>query len=200
MLRPTFPIVTERLLLRPFGPADLDALHAIQSRSDVTRFLYWEARSREEVQAELDVRARRTGLEVEGDRLVLALELRDSDELIGDVNLQWLSSEHRQGEIGFVLHPDHHGRGYAAEAALVLLALGFDELGLHRIIGRCDGRNDASARLLEKLGMRQEAHLRENEIVKGEWTDELVYAMLDREWATRPDGSRTERRSRPEAV
>lgn len=187
MLRPTFPIVTERLLLRPFGPADLDALYAIQSRADVTRFLYWSARSREEVQAEIQARATRTGLEVEGDRLVLALELRESGQLIGDVNLQWLSSEHRQGEIGFVLHPDHYGRGYAAEAALVLLALGFDELGLHRIVGRCDGRNDASARLLEKLGMRREAHLRENELVKDEWTDELVYAMLDRERASRHD-------------
>lgn len=82
-------IDTERLLLRPFGQADLDALYAIQSRSDVTRFLYWNARSRDEVQAELDVRARRTGLEVEGDRLVLALELRESGELIGDVNGAW---------------------------------------------------------------------------------------------------------------
>jgi RimJ/RimL family protein N-acetyltransferase len=185
VLRPAYPIVTERLLLRPFRPDDLDALHAIQSRPDVTRYLYWDVRSRDEVAAELEARARRTELAVEGDRLVLALELRGSGELIGDVNLQWLSREHRQGEIGFVLHPDHHGQGYAAEAAVVLLALGFDELGLHRIVGRCDGRNAASARLLEKLGMRREAHLRENEVVKGEWTDELVYAMLDREWGAR---------------
>jgi RimJ/RimL family protein N-acetyltransferase len=185
VLRPAYPIVTERLFLRPFRPDDLDALHAIQSRPDVTRYLYWDVRSRDEVAAELEARARRTELEVEGDRLVLALERRDSGELIGDVNLEWLSREHRQGEIGFVLHPDHHGRGYAAEAAVALLALGFDELGLHRIVGRCDGRNAASARLLEKLGMRREAHLRENEVVKGDWTDELVYAMLDREWAQR---------------
>ena len=70
-----------------------------------------------------------------------------------------------------------------------MLRLGFEGLGLHRIIGRCDGRNAASARAMEKLGMRREAHLRENEIVKGEWTDEMVYAMLRSEWE--PPGGRT---------
>jgi len=66
-----------------------------------------------------------------------------------------------------------------------MLRLGFDELGLHRIIGRCDARNTASARLMERLGMRQEAHFRENERFKGEWGDELIYAMLAREWTER---------------
>ena len=65
-----------------------------------------------------------------------------------------------------------------------MLAIGFDGLGLHRIVGRLDARNRASARVLERLGMRREAHLVENEHVKGEWTDELVYALLAREWAT----------------
>jgi RimJ/RimL family protein N-acetyltransferase len=64
----------------------------------------------------------------------------------------------------------------------VLLRLGFDELGLHRIVGRLDARNAASARLLQRLGMRSEAHLVENEYVKGEWTDEAVYALLASEW------------------
>ena len=95
------------------------------------------------------------------------------------------SELHRQGEIGFVLHPDHHGQGYAGEAACAMLRLGFEELGLHRIVGRCEPRNEASARLLERLGMRREAHLIENEWVKGEWQSELVYAMLDREWRAR---------------
>jgi RimJ/RimL family protein N-acetyltransferase len=64
-----------------------------------------------------------------------------------------------------------------------MLRLGFAGLGLHRIIGRCDARNDASARLMERLGMRREAHFRENEIFKGAWGDEYVYAILAAEWA-----------------
>ena len=182
MLRPVYPIETPRLLLRPFIPDDLDALYAIQSRPDVTRFLYWEPRSREEVAEVLAGRAQRTTIEADGDILVLAVERRDNSAMIGDVNLHWLSEEHQQGEIGFVLHPDQHGQGYGREAAVEMLRLGFEGLGLHRIIGRCDGRNTASARLMERLGMRREAHLRENEFVKGEWSDELVYAMLATEW------------------
>ncbi|MCW2947645.1 MAG: GCN5-related N-acetyltransferase, partial [Actinoallomurus sp.] len=95
---------------------------------------------------------------------------------------------HRQGEVGYIFHPDHGGRGYATEAAEVVLRLGFEELGLHRIVGRLDGRNTASARVLERLGLRREAHFVQNELVKGEWTDEVVYAMLADEWrARRPE-------------
>jgi RimJ/RimL family protein N-acetyltransferase len=189
-MHPDYPIMTPRLLLRPFGPDDLDALHAIQSRADVARYLYWEPRSREEVAGVIDNRTRMTSLTNEGDVVVLAVVLRDSaiapaGTLVGDVNLEWLSAEHGSGEFGFVFHPDHHGHGYAREAASEMLRLGFEGLGLHRIIGRADGRNTASARLMEKLGLRKEAHFVRNEIVKGEWCDEVVYAMLAEEWADR---------------
>jgi RimJ/RimL family protein N-acetyltransferase len=94
-------------------------------------------------------------------------------------------------EIGFIVHPDHHGQGYATEAGRALLGIGFDELKLHRVIGRAEVRNVASARVLEKLGMRQEAHFVENEFVKGEWQSELVYAILDWEWWGRERRSTT---------
>ena len=64
----------------------------------------------------------------------------------------------------------------------MLLRLAFEELGLHRVYGRAEPRNTASARVMEKLGMQREAHLVENEFVKGEWQSELVYSILDREW------------------
>src|SRR5690349_19569807 len=115
---------------------------------------------------------------------MLALGLRGG-AVIGDVSLTWVSEAHKQGEIGFALHPDYQGKGLAREAAEVMLRLGFEDLGLHRILGRLDARNAASAKLLERLGMRREAHIVENEFVKGEWTDELVYGLLAREWAAR---------------
>lgn len=182
MLRPTYPIETERLLLRPFAPDDLDGMYAIQSRPDVARYLYWEPRTRDEVAETLAIRARYRSLEAEGDRLSLAMESRENGALIGEVLLIWLSAEHRQGEIGFVLHPAYHGQGFAREAATEMLRLGFEGVSLHRITGRCDGRNEASARLMARLGMRREAHFVQNEIVKGEWTDEYVFAMLADEW------------------
>ena len=182
MLRPTFPLRTERLLLRPFVDDDLEALYGMQSREDVTRYLYWGPRSPDEAQHMLERLMRMTAIDDDSSALRLAALLPDSRILIGDFSLQRVSREHGQGEIGFIVHPDHHGHGYATEAAALLLRLGFEELGLHRIVGRCDARNTASARLMERLGMRREAHLRENEFVKGEWCDELIYAMLASEW------------------
>jgi RimJ/RimL family protein N-acetyltransferase len=108
-----------------------------------------------------------------------------SGTVVGDVGLCWSSEVHRQAEIGYSFHPDHRGHGYATEAAAALVALAFTDLGVHRVAGRLDARNTASARLLERLGMRREAHLVENEWVKGEWSDEVVYAVLDTEWADR---------------
>ena len=118
----------------------------------------------------------------EGDVLSLAVILKDSGELVGDFILCWTSEEHQQAEIGYIIHPDHAGHGYATEAGRVLLRIAFQDLGLHRVVASTDARNTASGRVLEKLGMRAEAHFVENEYVKGEWQSERVYAILAREW------------------
>ena len=180
-----FPLETERLLLRPFTADDFEALRAIQSRPDVARWLYWEPRDDAEVRASLKKKVEGSTLAGDGDSISLAVVLKTSHEVIGDGVLFLLSAVHRQGEIGFVFHPDHHGHGYATETARLLLRLAFDEFGLHRVIGRLEPRNTASARVLERVGMRQEAHFVENEYVKGEWQSEFVYALLEREWRAR---------------
>ena len=78
--------------------------------------------------------------------------------------------------------PATRASGYATEAAREVLRIAFEDVRLHRVVGSLEARNTASARVLEKLGMRREAHLIENEWVKGEWQSELIYALLDREW------------------
>lgn len=186
MLTPDFPLRTERLDLRPFQPSDLADLHAYFADPAVHRYLYSEAPTDlDGSRAVLVRRQERTALRAKGDVIQLAAVQRRTGRLVGDVVLIWTSPEHRQGEIGYLLHPDHRGHGYATEAAAAMLALGFDQLDLHRITGRLDARNTASARVLERLGMRREAHLRENEFVKGEWADEVIYAQLAREWRAR---------------
>jgi RimJ/RimL family protein N-acetyltransferase len=188
MLKPDYPIITEHLHLRPYTAEDLDALYDIQSRPEVARYLYWDARDRDEVRQALETKTQCSVLADEGGSLQLAVVLPESGTLVGDVLLMWTSRRDRQGEIGYVFHPDHAGRGYATEAGEVMLRLGFEGLGLHRVVGRLDGRNTASARVLERLGMRREAQLMQNEIVKGEWTDEVIYAMLEDEWRARQAG------------
>ncbi|MFB4278206.1 MULTISPECIES: GNAT family N-acetyltransferase [unclassified Nonomuraea] len=182
MIKPDYPLTTPRLHLRPFTPDDLDAVNAYESLPHVTRYLYWDARDRDTTRTHLDKRITRTAIHHEGDAIDLAITLPTTDQVIGNALLIWTSEQHRQGEIGYILHPDHHGHGYATEAARAMLHLGFTELGLHRITGRIDTRNTASARVLEKLHMRREATLIDNEIVKGEWTSETIYAILETEW------------------
>jgi RimJ/RimL family protein N-acetyltransferase len=182
---------TERLILRTLTLDDFDALYSYQSRSDVARYLYWGPRTEDEVRVALEKKLASTAIRSEEDVLALAVVLKATNEMVGDFILQLLSEEHRVAEIGFIVHPDHHGQGYATEAGRALLGIGFDELKLHRVIGRAEVRNVASARVLEKLGMRQEAHFVENEFVKGEWQSELVYAILDWEWWGRERRSTT---------
>jgi RimJ/RimL family protein N-acetyltransferase len=185
VLRPEYPLRTARLVLRPFSAADFEDVYAIRSRPDVTRYLYAEPGDAEQVREVLDRKIGESTLDVAGQALSLAVVWPPVDRVIGEVHLEWLSREHRQGEVGFVFHPEHHGKGFATEAADVALGLGFDGLGLHRIIGRLDSRNTGSARVLAKLGMRREAHFVHDEFFKGEWSDQLVYAILDEEWRAR---------------
>lgn len=182
VLKPEFPIRTERLLLRPYRREDLDYLADVASRPEVVRYLYEEVRDRPEVSAELELRSRLRSIDKEGDRMLLVVERAEDGTVVGDVNLHYQSARHRQGEVGWVFHPEYQGQGYATEAASEMLRLGFEELGLHRIAARCDARNTASVGVMERLGMRREAHLVEKEYFKGEWASELVYAMLASEW------------------
>ena len=168
-------------MLRAFEESDLDALYKAHSDVEVARWLYNEPRTLEQTR---DLLGRKIAGELlaVGDWLSSAVIERETGNFVGDVALHWVSEEHKTGEIGFIFDPDHQGRGYATDAARALIDFAFDGMGFHRVIGRTEARNVASARVLEKLGMRLEAHLVENEWVKGEWQSELVYAILEREW------------------
>jgi RimJ/RimL family protein N-acetyltransferase len=181
MSQPSYPIRTSRLTLRPVTLDDLDDVHRYQSRADVARWMLGaEPRTREESRASVLAMAGEVALRAENDCLTLAV-VTDAG-VIGTVELVWRSQVERTAELGFVFHPDHWGRGLATEAATAVLDWGFTEFGLHRIYARCHGRNDASARLMARLGMRREARHVESYLFRGEWADRLVFAVLAREW------------------
>jgi len=194
-LAPEYPVRSPRLSLRPLSAADTTALLAYRSRADVCRYVPFTPMDTAIIAERLGTVWARTSLNDEGQNLTLGVEVTDSGELVGDVVLMWHSREHRGGEIGYVLNPEFSGHGYATEAVRRLLGLAFDDLGLHRVIARVDARNDASARLARRLGMRQEAYLVRNEWFKGEWTDEVDFALLEEEWLPRSkmDRPRTRR-------
>jgi RimJ/RimL family protein N-acetyltransferase len=180
-LRPTYPLRTARLLLRPLSTADTDALLSYRSLEVVCRFVPFEPMNRTAIAEKLADRWSQTAITADNSGLILGVEIADTGQLVGDVTLFLQSELHRCGEIGWIVSPEHSGHGYATEAAAELLRLGFDELGLHRIVARIDARNEPSLRLAERLGMRREAHLIGNEWFKGDWSDEIDFAMLQTE-------------------
>jgi RimJ/RimL family protein N-acetyltransferase len=179
---PDYPVLTERLALRPYRRGDVDAVYSYRSRADVSEYLFDRPMSHQECAEAVQSRAGQIAFSGEGDKVLLAVERRDDQRLIGEVSLIWRSVPDLQAEVGYIFHPDAHGQGYASEAARALLAFGFEVMGLHRIYARCDARNAASARVMQRLGMRQEAHFREHMQVKGRWDEELIYAILEGEW------------------
>jgi len=183
MVRPVDPIRTERVLLRPFAVGDIDDVWAYQREPEVARYMRWQPRDRDEVAAAVHQMTGENGLSREGDCLSLAAVDPASHTVIGQVELVWVSEINGQGEIGYVFNPRTYGRGLATEAARELLRLGFDRFGLRRIVGRCLAKNTASAAVLTRLGMRQEARFVESLQLKGHWEDELVYAVLRHEMA-----------------
>ena len=126
--------------------------------------------------------------------MTLALEL--DGELIGDLYLNigepWSQAEvaeqakGTQAELGWVVAPEHGGRGLATEAAAELMRICFEDLGLRRVVALCFADNVASWRIMEKLGMRREEHSRAESLHRsGRWLDGMGYGLLAEEWRAR---------------
>jgi RimJ/RimL family protein N-acetyltransferase len=162
--------------------SDFEAVLDMQSRPEVVRYLMWDVKDRAAVERFLQVRTTQTSIDEDDTAIVLAATIPPSDRAVGEFMLRLSSAEHRQGDIGWSLHPDAQGHGYATEAARELLRLGFEDLGLHRITADADPRNTGSLRIMERLGMRREADYRDVLFLKGEWVDETHYAILEDEW------------------
>lgn len=175
---------TARLVLRTMTERDVDDIHAYQSRPEVCHYLLFEPRTRDQVAQKIEKYATALVLSGDGDFWRLAIEWACAPgRVIGDVYFTIKDIANAACEIGWTLHPDHTGSGYMTEAAYAVLNLAFNDLKLHRVSAELDPRNQASASLCKRLGMREEAHLREDLWFKGGWGDTKIYAILDREWA-----------------
>lgn len=174
---------TERLVVRRFAPADADSFARYRSEPDVARYQSWDA----PVPAADAVRLV-TEFAAAAERapgwFQYAVELRAEGVLIGDVAV-CLHDNGMQAELGFTLATAHRRRGYATEAVRCVLDRVF-ATGVHRVSAECDARNTASARLLERLGFRREGLRPEHTWIKGEWTDDLLFGLLARDWRGRP--------------
>ena len=182
-------IETERLILRPVEGRDWRAIHRYQSLPEVVRYLPHEPFTEDDACA-FALRWSEQARQAEQARPqsdewpeMLVAQHKASGRLIGHLPFERFSPKYRTREIGWVFAPEYQGQGYATEAARAVLGLAFEELGLHRMVATCDPRNRASYRVMEKLGMRREAHHIKDVQIRGEWCDEYFYAILEEEWA-----------------
>jgi RimJ/RimL family protein N-acetyltransferase len=173
---PEFPVSTARLDLRPHTAADLDDLFAFHSDPEVVRYIPWPVRSLDETRTALDAKLPRHRVDAEGEWLVLAMQLRETGHVIGEVLLRCADAEAGEGELGYALHAGFQRRGYATEAARAMLGLAFGPFGLRRVTAVLDVRNAASAALVEKLGFVRES-VATGQVFKGELVDEAHYAI-----------------------
>jgi RimJ/RimL family protein N-acetyltransferase len=173
---------TPRLCLRRFRESDVHTFARYRSDPTVARYQGWDAPYPVE-QARRFVSTMATAqADVPGEWLQIAVALARDGSLVGDCAFAPQTHEPRTVEIGFTIAPEHQGRGYAREAVSLLLRYLFTQLGKHRVTASCDPRNAPSIKVLEAAGMRREGHMVESTWSQGEWTDDLLFAMLRREW------------------
>lgn len=177
-----FSLESERLILRLFRPEDAGTFAAYRSDPLVAQYQGWDAPYSPEMALLFCTEMSRQPVGIPGEWCQLALELKARGEMIGDVAFYILKQDERQAEIGFTVARRFQGQGYATEAVRRLLDYLFSDLLLHRVRANCDPDNTASARLLERVGMRREGHLLQSLWFKERWADEYWYAILREEW------------------
>lgn len=180
---PMLPLDSARLVLRRFADGDALAFAAYRNDPEVARYQSWTGCSAAEAAA--FVHEQHSQELVPGEWLQIAVTLRQTDALIGDCALKIHESDPRQATIGFTFARQFQQRGFATEAVSCLLDYLFRRRRLHRVIADTDALNSPASRLMERIGMRREGHLRRSLWFKGGWADEYLYAILADEWLAR---------------
>lgn len=188
-MTPNVVLQTESLILREFKESDWEAVHVYGSDLEVVRYMPWGPNSVKDTQ---DYIQRVSAHQQDDPRKVyeLAVTLRAGGGLIGGCGITMTSSQHRGAYIGYCFDKRVWGKGYATEAAQAIVAFGFEDLGLRRIVATCDTENLASARVMEKIGMTREGRMREDMQIRNQWRDSFLYSILKHEWF-KPDTHHT---------
>ncbi|KAA3508976.1 GNAT family N-acetyltransferase [Agrobacterium rosae] len=182
--RPDLPLSTDRLILREFIRGDFRDYASYHSLQEVYRYLYAAPPMGDDLQEQF-AKILDAPFEHDSDTYRLAIERKDDKALIGEVLLKLASVDAQQGEVGYIFNPAFAGNGYATEAVAAMINIGFSSFGFHRIFARLDAANAGSVGVVERLGLRREAHLIQNDRFRDVWGDEYIYAVLAAEWKSR---------------
>ncbi len=173
--------MTTRLCIRRLEPGDAEAMFRYRSDPTINRFQNWEPGSVAEIRTFI-LGFTKIGVDTPGQWYQLGVFQCNTGELAGDCGIHVQIHDPRQVEIGITLANEFHGRGFATEALKAIIDYLFMKLGKHRIFGSVDPRNKPSLALLKRVGMRREAHFIESLWFKGAWADDVIFAILRREY------------------
>jgi RimJ/RimL family protein N-acetyltransferase len=173
-------LITQRLVLREFRQNDFDAVRDYESHPETHRFE--KAIPNDETIVTRLNQMVAWSHEHPRSQYCFAITFQPENIVRGQVSLSLNISDIREWEIGWKVHYDYWGHGYATEAARGVLAFAFNDLHAHRVVAFCNVQNAASVRVMNKIGMLQDGRLRETRWWNGIWQDEFVYAILDRDW------------------
>lgn len=185
-------LISKRIILRRFKDSDIEVFWKYRSNSEVAKYQGWEDYTREQSVNFVNEQIK-SEPNVPDSWFQMAIELKETGEMIGDCALHTLSDDSRQVEIGYTLDTKYQNKGYATESVFCLLDYVFNVLKKHRVVAITDVRNYSSIKLLERIKMRREGHFIKNIWFKGEWGDEFLYAILEEEWNDKKYQFETER-------
>lgn len=170
---------TERLIVRKFVPDDWQDLYEYFSDAEILKFEPYEPLNEEQCREAAIYRSQSSNF--------FAVCLKDNKKLIGNLYVQKTDETFNTWEIGYVFNRAFHGNGYASESVNAMMNYLFNQKEARRIIAMCDPLNGPSWKLLERVGMRREAHHKKEIYFKCDtdgnpiWKDTFVYALLKEE-------------------
>lgn len=174
------PLKGERTVLREFRTTDLDDYLAIAGDDRVTDWMAFDSYDRAKAEQVLAGIVERSAREDRPDYMV-AVTRPDNDHVIGFARIA--PSDPWAAKLGYAIGADHWGRGFATDAARVLLRFAFTTLGRHRVTAAVGPENEASIAVVKRLGFTYEGHLRDHVFTNGSWRDSLLYSLLADEYS-----------------
>jgi len=176
-------INTQRLHLRKIEKEDATALFKYRSDAETNKYQGWIPKTLEDTENFISKIAE--NIDEYDTWFQFAIINKEHGELIGDVGIHFFDVDRYQVEIGCTLNKSHHGKGFAIEALKAVMNFLFNDLNKQRITCSIDPLNQASIKMVERIGFRKEAHFKQSILIDGEWYDDVVYAILKDEWKSK---------------
>jgi len=174
-------LISKRLVIRPIQKTDAESVYSYRSDSVTNKYQGWIPKTIDDVADFIENRVSST-INLYGTWFQFVILIKETGELIGDAGLHFFDPENKQVELGCTISKKHQNLGFASEALTEIMRFLFEDLNKHRIIASIDPENTGSIKLVKKLGFRQEAHFKESILKNGDWVDDLVFAILRKEW------------------